>query len=196
MPAWGLTTSLTTAQFPAVNLSQTLELGSDMGCDQLGYDSGLGLKASTPTGAARCCRAESTGACLKHSTTKAAQPTVCNTLQAAPIPVSACYAVCHGSGHASRRHAFTYCLVVPTWCSYKKLAVDVRPGSQILCADGSIVLEVLTTDPPAGTVRARCLNTAMLGWVSWGLGAWKGYATSWGRIRGILRSLRWINFLH
>ncbi|KAG1664824.1 hypothetical protein FOA52_007082, partial [Chlamydomonas sp. UWO 241] len=25
--------------------------------------------------------------------------------------------------------------------SYKKLAVDVKPGSQILCADGSIVLE-------------------------------------------------------
>lgn len=47
--------------------------------------------------------------------------------------------------------------------SYKKLAVDLRPGSQILCADGSIVMEVVSTDPAAGTVRARCLNTAMLG---------------------------------
>jgi pyruvate kinase len=32
-----------------------------------------------------------------------------------------------------------------------------------LCADGSIVLEVISTDPAAGTVRARCRNTAMLG---------------------------------
>ncbi|GLC37228.1 hypothetical protein PLESTB_000993700 [Pleodorina starrii] len=47
--------------------------------------------------------------------------------------------------------------------SYKKLAQDVKPGSQILCADGSIVLEVISTDPAAGTVRARCMNTAMLG---------------------------------
>ncbi len=48
-------------------------------------------------------------------------------------------------------------------CSYKKLAVDLKPGSQILCADGSIVMEVVSTDPAGGTVRARCLNTAMLG---------------------------------
>ncbi|KAG2438780.1 hypothetical protein HXX76_005322 [Chlamydomonas incerta] len=47
--------------------------------------------------------------------------------------------------------------------SYKKLAQDVKPGSQILCADGSIVLEVVSTDPAAGTVRARCMNSAMLG---------------------------------
>ncbi|GFR44064.1 hypothetical protein Agub_g5224, partial [Astrephomene gubernaculifera] len=47
--------------------------------------------------------------------------------------------------------------------SYKKLAQDVKPGSQILCADGSIVLEVISTDPANGTVRARCMNTAMLG---------------------------------
>jgi len=47
--------------------------------------------------------------------------------------------------------------------SYKKLAHDVKPGSSILCADGSIVLEVISTDPAAGTVRARCKNTAMLG---------------------------------
>jgi pyruvate kinase len=48
-------------------------------------------------------------------------------------------------------------------CSYKKLAQDVAPGSSILCADGSIVLEVVSTDPASGTVKARCKNTAMLG---------------------------------
>ena len=47
--------------------------------------------------------------------------------------------------------------------SYKKLAHDVAPGSQILCADGSIVLEVISTDVAAGTVQARCLNNATLG---------------------------------
>jgi pyruvate kinase len=47
--------------------------------------------------------------------------------------------------------------------SYQKLAQDVKKGSQILCADGSIVLEVVSTDPAAGTVRCKCLNTAVLG---------------------------------
>lgn len=47
--------------------------------------------------------------------------------------------------------------------SYKKLAVDVGPGSSILCADGSIVLEVVSTDPANGTVRCMCKNTATLG---------------------------------
>ncbi|KFM26819.1 Pyruvate kinase, cytosolic isozyme [Auxenochlorella protothecoides] len=47
--------------------------------------------------------------------------------------------------------------------SYAKLAQDVRPGLVILVADGSISLEVLSTDPAAGTVRARCLNSAKLG---------------------------------
>ena len=47
--------------------------------------------------------------------------------------------------------------------SYKKLAQDVAPGSQILCADGSIVLEVISTDVAAGTVQAKCLNNATLG---------------------------------
>ncbi|PSC70200.1 pyruvate kinase [Micractinium conductrix] len=47
--------------------------------------------------------------------------------------------------------------------SYAKLAQDVKKGSTILCADGSISLEVLETNPAAGTVRARCLNTATLG---------------------------------
>ena len=53
--------------------------------------------------------------------------------------------------------------LLPRARSYKKLAQDVRPGLQILCADGSIVLEVVSTNPAAGTVRARCLNTAVLG---------------------------------
>ena len=47
--------------------------------------------------------------------------------------------------------------------SYKKLAQDVHAGSVILVADGSISLEVLSTDPAKGTVRAKCLNTATLG---------------------------------
>lgn len=49
-------------------------------------------------------------------------------------------------------------------CSYKKLPADMSPGMQILCADGSIVLEVLSADVKAGTVRARCLNNATLGY--------------------------------
>ena len=48
--------------------------------------------------------------------------------------------------------------------SYKKLAEDVKPGSQILCADGSIVLEVLSTNVKAGTVHCKCLNNATLGY--------------------------------
>lgn len=67
-------------------------------------------------------------------------------------------------------HHNCWCTLVPVAatlafnsCSYKKLAHDVKPGSSILCADGSIVLEVISTDPAAGTVRARCKNTAMLG---------------------------------
>ena len=40
---------------------------------------------------------------------------------------------------------------------------DVKKGSIILCADGSISLEVLATNPAEGTVRVKCLNTATLG---------------------------------
>ncbi|OWM63102.1 hypothetical protein CDL15_Pgr008018 [Punica granatum] len=47
--------------------------------------------------------------------------------------------------------------------SYKKLAVDLKPGNTILCADGTITLTVLSCDATAGTVRCRCKNTAMLG---------------------------------
>ncbi|GER24916.1 pyruvate kinase [Striga asiatica] len=47
--------------------------------------------------------------------------------------------------------------------SYKKLPVDLKPGNTILCADGTITLNVLSCDPAGGTVRCRCQNTAMLG---------------------------------
>jgi len=58
--------------------------------------------------------------------------------------------------------------------SYPKLAHDLKPGSAILCADGSIVMEVVSTNPAAGTVVARCKNTAMLGWVTLCGGFWGG----------------------
>jgi len=47
--------------------------------------------------------------------------------------------------------------------SYKKLAHDVKPGSQVLIADGSIVLSVLQCLPAEGLVKCKCLNSAMLG---------------------------------
>ncbi|XP_022682041.1 uncharacterized protein LOC101758684 [Setaria italica] len=47
--------------------------------------------------------------------------------------------------------------------SYKKLAVDLKPGSVILCADGTITLTVLHCDKEQGLVRCRCENTSMLG---------------------------------
>lgn len=47
--------------------------------------------------------------------------------------------------------------------SYKSLPNDVKPGGTILCADGSITLTVLSTNPKEGTVQCRCENTAVLG---------------------------------
>lgn len=47
--------------------------------------------------------------------------------------------------------------------SYKKLAQDVKPGSIILIADGSISMKCISTNPAAGTVVAQCLNSATLG---------------------------------
>lgn len=47
--------------------------------------------------------------------------------------------------------------------SYEKLPQDVKKGSIILVADGSISLEVQSTDVAAGTVSVKCLNTATLG---------------------------------
>ncbi|GFP95652.1 pyruvate kinase cytosolic isozyme [Phtheirospermum japonicum] len=47
--------------------------------------------------------------------------------------------------------------------SYKKLAEDVKPGSVILCADGTITFTVLACDKEKGLVRCRCENTAVIG---------------------------------
>ncbi|CAK8536897.1 unnamed protein product [Lathyrus sativus] len=47
--------------------------------------------------------------------------------------------------------------------SYKKLAHDVKPGSVILCADGTISFTVLSCDKEQGLVRCRCENSAVLG---------------------------------
>ncbi|EAY89831.1 hypothetical protein OsI_11377 [Oryza sativa Indica Group] len=47
--------------------------------------------------------------------------------------------------------------------SYHKLAIDLKPGSTILCADGTITLTVLSCDCEQGLVRCRCENSAMLG---------------------------------
>ena len=47
--------------------------------------------------------------------------------------------------------------------SYPDLAKDVKRGSKILCADGSITLKVLDTDVRKGEVVCRCENSAMLG---------------------------------
>jgi pyruvate kinase len=47
--------------------------------------------------------------------------------------------------------------------SYRDLAKDVKTGSKILCADGSITLKVLSTDVNKGEVLCRCENSAMLG---------------------------------
>ncbi|XP_076882918.1 pyruvate kinase, cytosolic isozyme-like [Bidens hawaiensis] len=47
--------------------------------------------------------------------------------------------------------------------SYKKLAQDVKPGSQILCSDGTITFTVLSCDTEKGLVHCRCENTWTLG---------------------------------
>ncbi|XP_061360603.1 pyruvate kinase, cytosolic isozyme-like [Gastrolobium bilobum] len=47
--------------------------------------------------------------------------------------------------------------------SYKKLAEDVKPGSVILCSDGTISFSVLSCDKKLGFVRCRCENSAVLG---------------------------------
>ncbi|TYG37261.1 hypothetical protein ES288_D13G127600v1 [Gossypium darwinii] len=47
--------------------------------------------------------------------------------------------------------------------SYKKLAQDLKPGSVILCSDGTITLTVLDCDKELGLVRCRCDNSAVLG---------------------------------
>ena len=47
--------------------------------------------------------------------------------------------------------------------SYQWMARDVKCGDNILMADGSVMLEVLSTDVDAGTVRVKCLNNATIG---------------------------------
>jgi len=47
--------------------------------------------------------------------------------------------------------------------SYKKLAHHLSPGSNVLCADGTISFTVLECDKENGLVRCRCENSAALG---------------------------------
>lgn len=47
--------------------------------------------------------------------------------------------------------------------SYKRLADDVKPQTDILCADGKITLRVLACDEERGLVHCRCENSAELG---------------------------------
>jgi pyruvate kinase len=48
-------------------------------------------------------------------------------------------------------------------CSYAGLATSVHPGQEILVADGSLVLTVLTVDATAGEVACRIENTCSIG---------------------------------
>jgi len=48
-------------------------------------------------------------------------------------------------------------------CSYATLASSVTPGQQILVADGSVVLTVLSLDEAAGEVTCRIENNASIG---------------------------------
>ncbi|KAH0457731.1 hypothetical protein IEQ34_013046 [Dendrobium chrysotoxum] len=47
--------------------------------------------------------------------------------------------------------------------SYKKLALDLKPGGVILCADGTITFTVLSCNEEEGLVCCRCENSAILG---------------------------------
>jgi len=48
-------------------------------------------------------------------------------------------------------------------CSYKQLATSVKDGQQILVADGSLVLTVLSCDAAAGEVACRIENNCAIG---------------------------------
>eukprot|EP00527_Entomoneis_sp_CCMP2396_P007248 CAMPEP_0198143606 /NCGR_PEP_ID=MMETSP1443-20131203/8565_1 /TAXON_ID=186043 /ORGANISM="Entomoneis sp., Strain CCMP2396" /LENGTH=517 /DNA_ID=CAMNT_0043806869 /DNA_START=52 /DNA_END=1605 /DNA_ORIENTATION=- len=48
-------------------------------------------------------------------------------------------------------------------CSYATIAKSVNPGQQILVADGSLVLTVLTTEETVGEITCRIENNASLG---------------------------------
>ena len=67
----------------------------------------------------------------------------------------------HAPSHRPRSCHLLLCSSLPPM-SFSR-PQDVKKGSIILCADGSISLEVLATNPAEGTVRVKCLNTATLG---------------------------------
>jgi hypothetical protein len=48
-------------------------------------------------------------------------------------------------------------------CSYHQIATSVTGGQQILVADGSLFLTVLTTDPAAGNISCRVENNCSIG---------------------------------
>ena len=48
-------------------------------------------------------------------------------------------------------------------CSYEKIAESVKPGQQILVADGSLVLTVLSCDEAAGECLCRIENNVSIG---------------------------------
>merc|ERR1719313_3153845 len=48
-------------------------------------------------------------------------------------------------------------------CTYKQLPTSVKPGNQILMADGSVVLEVKQCNPDEGSVDCIVLNNAKIG---------------------------------
>jgi pyruvate kinase len=48
-------------------------------------------------------------------------------------------------------------------CSYPALATSVKPGQQILVADGSLVLSVISCHPDKGEVECRVENNAAIG---------------------------------
>ena len=76
-------------------------------------------------------------------------------------------------------HGSDWPTFVCTFSSYKKLAVDVKVGSQILCADGSIVFEVLETNPKEGSVQCKCCNNASLGYALKPCTLYLGFLTSY-----------------
>uniref|UniRef100_A0A0D9XD35 Pyruvate kinase barrel domain-containing protein n=1 Tax=Leersia perrieri TaxID=77586 RepID=A0A0D9XD35_9ORYZ len=47
--------------------------------------------------------------------------------------------------------------------SYHELAIDLKSGSFVLCADGTITLTMLSCDHEQGLIRCRCENSALLG---------------------------------
>ena len=48
-------------------------------------------------------------------------------------------------------------------CSYPKIAEDLKPGNEIRCADGSLVLRVEECLPDKKCVRCKAVNTATIG---------------------------------